>query len=129
MKIKGLDGKDYSLTATSHTNPIRPEASAKSKFQYNCGQILKEFLPNYVILEEVYLPGSSGLYLDFLIPKMRIALECHGEQHDKMVPFFHGDKRGFERAIARDAKKQEWCDLNGISLYIVRSEQELRELF
>ena len=44
------------------------------------------------------------------------------------MPFFHGDKKGFERSRARDERKRQWCELNEITLVEVRGTPTVEEL-
>lgn len=128
MKIKGLDGKEYVLDLRPNRNAQKERELCKSNLQYECGQLLKQRFPLDSILEEVHLPGCNNLYLDFLIPARRLAFEIHGSQHDKYVPFFHKTKEGYNASQTRDINKSKWCKLNNFELYVVRSEQELKEL-
>jgi hypothetical protein len=67
-------------------------------------------------MEEVGLPGSNGLRLDFYLPLRRLAIEAHGQQHYRYVMHFHGTMMGFLRSRERDQKKRDWCSINGIDL-------------
>ena len=84
----------------------------------------------YNIYEEVKLPGSvkpakkSVLYLDFFIPNAIMAVEVHGEQHFKYVPYFHKSKAGFAQAKKRDLDKKEWCRINEITLVELRWDED-----
>lgn len=128
MKVKGLDGRTYVLRANPGLHPLRSKDSCKSNIQYDCQQLLKEKFPLLPILEEVSLPGTGGLVLDFLLPAQRIAVEIHGRQHDVYVPHFHGSPEGFRQSQARDKMKAEFCRINGIELHTVRSLKEMRAL-
>lgn len=123
----GLDGKKYQLDNRPASYPLRSEAACKSKLQYRCGQILKNYLGMAPILEEVPIPGHNFI-IDFFMPTLGIALEVHGEQHDKYVPYFHKSKANFIASKNRDENKKTWCEINKISFYEIRSEKELRSL-
>lgn len=127
MKIKGLDNKDYVLNTAQSKHRMRSEKTCKSKLQYEIGQLIKNKYPMDTILEEVSLPGSSGLFVDFLIPSRRMAFEIQGRQHGEYVPFFHGDKRGFLDSKARDYNKELWCELNNIQLVYFSTSSEAEE--
>ncbi len=67
--------------------------------------------------EEVRLPGCpTELFLDFLLPQRRLALEVQGRQHREYVPHFHRTPAGYMAARKRDAMKLEFCELNGLIL-------------
>ena len=81
---------------------------------------------SYRILEEVKLPGSTlthrkgVLFLDFLIPQIKLAIEVHGKQHYEYTPFFHKNKAEFMLAKAKDEDKIEWCEINKVDLVILK---------
>lgn len=128
MKIRGLDGKEYVLDLRPNKNTLKDRELCRSNIQYECGQLLKQRFPLDTILEELHLPGSNNLYLDFLIPNRRLAFEIHGQQHDKYIPFFHKNKHEYNASQDRDSNKAKWCKLNNFNLYIIRSIEELKEL-
>lgn len=113
MKFKTTKGKEISIDVRPSNYPMRSEEECKSKCQYNIGQVLRGVFPSDIILEEFYVP-AEGIYIDFFIPRIKLAVEINGAQHDKYTPFFHGTKTGFTEAKNRDKKKAEWCRLNDI---------------
>ena len=115
MKVKGLDGKDYSLNLAKYVNNNR---SNLSSFHVEVRALLKELYPFEKILEEVAIPGSK-LFIDFFVAARKLAIEIHGNQHYEFVPFFHKDKTGFNKSRLRDNNKQLWCDINGVSLIVL----------
>lgn len=118
MKVIGLDGKEHILNYIAHSST----RENVSQYHAQARLLLKELFPLYQIYEEVTLPGTKtgvngkSLYADFFIPQLKIVIEVHGEQHYKFSPFYHKDKYDFVRAKARDVAKQEFCDLNNITL-------------
>ena len=122
MKVTGLNGREYNLDLKKYT--IQRESCS---FYHKIARVLlKEMFRGYNIYEEVKLPGSvkpskkSVLYLDFYIPNAIMAVEVHGQQHFKYVPYFHKSKAGFAMAKKRDLDKKEWCRVNGIDLVELR---------
>jgi hypothetical protein len=89
----------------------------KSSFHLKARTLIKECFPTIQILEEVPIQvrRSESYYLDFYIPMLKIAIEVHGEQHFKFVPFYHNNLLGFLKSQKRDREKKEWCELNNIS--------------
>lgn len=65
------------------------------------------------VYEEIPLPGSKKLALDFLVPGIGLAVEVQGEQHYEFNAHFHGTRLGFMKAQQRDKRKKEWCVNNG----------------
>ena len=133
MKVIGLNGREYNLDLKKY---IDNDRSKRSFYHLRAREIIKNIFRGYTILEEVKLPGTvkpakkSVLYLDFLIPNVRIGVEVQGQQHFKYTPFFHKSKAGFLRAKARDKAKAEWCEINDIELIALRydsSEEYWRE--
>ncbi len=123
MKIKGLDGKNYSLNLIDY-QILKDDERKKSDLHLEVRHFLKLFFPTNIICEEVYLPGSSGLYLDFLVPSLRIAVEAHGEQHFKFVKHFHGSVKGFLESRKRDEAKSKWCSINDINLVVLTGKDK-----
>lgn len=117
MKFRGLDGKIYSVDPYRRSIP-----PFKSKGQEDLDKQLKILLSGYHMVEEFCCPGTGGLKIDFFFPSLSIAFEFDGRQHGEYVPRFHGDRRGFARSQANDARKEEWCQLNEIRLYRVKQE-------
>lgn len=127
MKVKGLDGREYTLDTRQSQHKLRSEKACKSNLQFKCQQLIVERYPFDLILEEMHLPGcGNGLYLDFFLPQRKLAFEIHGKQHFTYTPFFHDSKLEFNRSVARDTNKRQWCDQNEIELIVVKDEKELR---
>lgn len=125
MKVKDLSGKTHSWNLVGYTVD-KNSSTAKSNPHLIARQLLKEEFPTDPILEEVPLPGEQ-LYFDFYLPRRKLAIEVHGEQHFKFVAFFHGDKNGFMRCMANDQRKIEWCKLNGIKILILKEVETVDE--
>lgn len=132
MKVTGLNGREYNLDLKKYAK----QRSRCSFYHKRARGLLAERFKGYSVYEEVKLPGSTNpakksvLYLDFYVPNAKIAVEVHGEQHFKFVPFFHKTKAGWLFAQMRDRQKAEWCELNEIELIVFRfdsSEDYWRE--
>ncbi len=123
MKVQGLNGRSYTIPLRNYMDNNR---SRVSFYHGQAREIMRDVFSGYSILEEVKLPGSvspskrSALFIDFLIPSLKIGVEVHGQQHFKYIPFFHKSKAGFMKAKARDRDKSEWCDINDIALVVLR---------
>lgn len=122
MKFKSLNNKEVRLEIVPAHYPVRTRAQCKSVGQHNLGrQIQKIYGLSALLLEEFPIPDER-LFLDFFMPHHNLAFEFHGVQHDKFNKFFHTDKQGFEKSVARDTRKRDWCKLNNIRLIEVRDE-------
>lgn len=123
----GLDGKKYPLDTRESRHPMREEGACKSKFQYECGQLIKAKWPNETILEEVSVPGHK-LIFDFFLPKVGIVFEIDGSQHKNFNKFFHGNRSNFVRSQVRDAQKATLCKNNRWILINIDSIDQLKEI-
>lgn len=135
MKIVGLNGREYTWNLTAY-DIFNDDKRKRSKYHLRARSLLKEIYSSYRILEEVKLPGStelhrkSVLYLDFYIPTLKRGFEVHGQQHYEYCSFFHKSMADFIKSQARDDDKTRWCELNGITLTILKyseSENEWRQ--
>ena len=115
MIVKDLNGNATNWNLTGHI--AKGRVKEKSSFHLAARKILIEIFPTLQILEEVPIPlrKSETLYLDFYLPLIKRAVEVHGEQHYKFIPFYHSSKMNFLKAQKRDNEKREWCEINGIS--------------
>lgn len=126
MKFIGLDGRTYHKSINPYKHGTKEKS--RSKIQNEMGIELSKILASYTILEEFPCYGSGGLYLDFFIPSLHIAIECDGRQHSEYVPFFHRNRSGFVKSKKNDDAKEEWCEINHITLYRVTSIEDLERI-
>lgn len=123
MIITGLDGKSYKWILKNQ------KKENCSSYHTSCRSLLKELFPLDTILEEVVLPGSFGLTVDFFVPIRRLGVEVQGEQHFKFIKHYHTDQFGFAAAIQRDKNKVRWFTLNSLNFVALNyswSENESR---
>ena len=125
MKVIGLNNREYNLNLKKYI--VRADdKTKKSKYHLQARELIKQIFSSYTILEEVKLPGSrdpskkSTLFLDFLVPGVKMAIEVHGQQHYEYSPFFHKTKAGFYQSLKRDEIKAEWCELNNFNLVVLK---------
>lgn len=117
VKVKGFDGRSHNLDLRN-SEPIG-ETRPRSSHHLEARKLLAQLFPADKRLEEIYLPGSGGLYVDFFLPNRAIMVEVHGEQHYKFNSFFHKTRLDFFKQLERDGKKEEWCELNNFTLIIL----------
>ena len=125
MKVTGLNGREYNIDLKKYIIK-NDDKTVKSKYHMAARKLLAEMFKGYTVLEEVKLPGSrcpskkSALFLDFFIPSLSLGIEVHGQQHYEFCKFFHKTKAGFLTAKKRDFIKEDWCELNGIELIVLK---------
>lgn len=128
MKFKTISGREIRMDILPERYPVRSREQCKSNGQYLLGRAVRGIYgTNALILEEFPLP-EERLWLDFYLPHHKLAFEYQGEQHDKFNKFFHGDKQGFKKSIARDERKRRWCEANEIILVEVRGTVTIEDL-
>lgn len=127
MTFKGLDGRAYNKRIDTKKYKRKKKASCRSKSQYELGKRLVQHFKGSTVLEEFPCYGTS-LHLDFFIPSLKTAFEYDGPQHYEFNEFFHKTKADFARTVKNDAKKEEWCDINGILLFRISDLDELDEI-
>lgn len=120
MRVIGLDGKEYKWNIGQYNR----QRVVVSKGHKRARDLLKSLFPMEVILEELTLPGCgrNSLYADFFLSGPLLMVEVHGRQHFEFNSFHYKSRADFVAAKARDAKKAEWCDINGIRLVILKDE-------
>ena len=112
MTVTGLDGRDYKLTLRV-ADPDRQVSSGHERAR----ALLSSLWPFDVVYEETFVPGCfTPLYLDFFLPRARLAVEVQGEQHRNFVPFFHAGRLAYLGQRRRDGRKREWAALNRVRL-------------
>jgi very-short-patch-repair endonuclease len=81
---------------------------------------LQQLFPCVDIYAEVYI---DGVYFDFLIPLLNIAIEVDGRQHDEFVEHFHKNAAIFGRYKRNDGKKESLCELNDFTLIRIKDAE------
>ena len=72
-------------------------------------------------------PDWLGLqHFDIYIPKLNIAIEYQGTQHQKPVDFFGGEE-AFMKGQERDARKKRLCEENGCKLFYVFPDDDINK--
>lgn len=129
MKVVGLNNRPYVIDIKKYIVKNN-DKKKRSSFHLLARELLRDMFSGYFVLEEVKLPGStcpskkSALFVDFLIPNFKMAVEVHGRQHYEYCQFFHKSKAGFLDQQRRDAIKEKWCDLNSITLIVLSYEDD-----
>lgn len=113
MKFVDTRGREHFIDLRPSKWKVKEEG--RGKYQSEVGEIVKALFPNELLLEEFPCLGE-GLFLDFFMPKKKIAVEVQGQQHSSYNAFFHKDKSDFILQQRRDVLKQRWCDANKIKL-------------
>lgn len=104
------------------------EGKSLSKFQKAAKDFLYDYWHNMYVFEEFPLVGTRQ-HFDIFNATQRIILELDGPQHNKFVPFFHGNRLKFTEQIKRDLMKDEFCERNNITLVRINNVSEINEQF
>jgi hypothetical protein len=64
----------------------------------------------------------EGLELDIYVPGKKLGIEYHGEQHFKPIDVWGGEK-ALAETQKRDAKKNNLCEKNNVTLIIFTYEE------
>ncbi len=124
MKFKGLDGRTHGISI----DRFKWNGRGRSKGEETLGNLLHELFPLSGIFHEFTCP-STRLRLDFFLPSLFLAFEFDGNQHEKFTPHFHKDRIGYAQSQTNDASKEQWCELNNITLVrVVENELDLETL-
>ncbi len=126
MKVVGFDGRQYSLSFSK--KPLEK----CSKGHARCRKLLKEVFPFDIIYEQVTLKGSKThrnkvLYADFIVPSQKEIIEVDGKQHDGFSSRFHGTKLGFLKSKTNDKIKEEYANINGLTLIRLKDSETEEE--
>ena len=79
---------------------------------------LEEAFPGHAFPRTRTVEWMGGLELDGYCEELKIAFEHQGVQHFKDSPFFHRKAGSLEAQQARDARKQDSCTENFVTLLI-----------
>ena len=97
-----------------------------SKLHKSVYTIVKECYPNESIRQEepIKVDGKT-LFLDIYIPRIKLAIECDGKQHDQYSQFYHGNAAGFAQQKKNDIAKREYCENQDITLVRIKYDDKL----
>ena len=110
-------------------------AFAKSKSSGSKAlKIILESLYDNVIEEATFdwlkNPNTgNNMYVDYYIPKINIAFEYDGQQHNKFVKYFFKTYRDFFYAVYRDRIKERLLSKHGIALIRIDFSEPLTEKY
>lgn len=120
MKLKTLDGFEYQWKKQNE----KAQGSV-SELHKNVRDILKTSFPILSFMEEVPIMvlKNRWLYFDFYIPLFNTAIEVHGEQHYKYVPYFHKDIHSYMQYRKNDMLKVDFCKINNIEIIELKYDE------
>jgi len=102
-------------------------STSRSKFQFSVKKFLEPYWSRHVVFEEFPIVGTK-MSLDFFNANEKVAIEVQGDQHTKYVPYFHGGhKVNYLSQLQRDNDKLKFCDINGIKLVEIYSNDIIDE--
>lgn len=119
MKFLSTRGGIAKIDIRQSRWPRKSKEDSKSYFQWRVGQIIDDVFPDEVVLEEFSIP-MERLFVDFFLPRKKIVIEAHGNQHFTYNKFFHGSWENFTMSKLRDKRKELWCEINNLRLVIIK---------
>ncbi|MGO9468913.1 MAG: hypothetical protein ACLQVF_32700 [Isosphaeraceae bacterium] len=96
---------------------------AETTLYYQIRTAFKDF----EVLQHAQPRWIGRQHLDIYIPQAKVALEYQGDQHERPVDFFGGEKV-WKQTIKRDAAKLEKCLEAGVILIYVREGYDLEAI-
>lgn len=88
---------------------------------------LTDAFSDHQVLQHARPSWLGRQHLDVFFPELAVAVEFQGEQHDRPIDFFGGQK-AFEENQRRDKKKRAACKRNGVELIEVRKGYDIVQL-
>ncbi|MEP1441851.1 MAG: hypothetical protein ABJK39_02450 [Hyphomicrobiales bacterium] len=88
---------------------------------------LKDEFKSIQVIQHARPSWLGRQHLDVYLPELSVAVEFQGEQHDRPIEFFGGQK-AFEENQKRDKRKRAACKRNNIKLFEVREGYDLNQL-
>lgn len=98
-----------------------------SKGEKQLLEVLRKEFPGFVIKPQVtlHVGPKKALYVDALIPGLKLAFEIDGRQHDEFVPFFHKTQKKFRGAMLNDKAKLEALEYLGYVLIKFKENESI----
>lgn len=102
---------------------------AASKGEILLEAILHQLFPHYIVQKQVAIKvrPKVTLFVDILIPSLKLAFEFDGRQHFQQIPFFHATKKDFEVSKQRDTLKSRALSDMGYTLIRIKYSENLDE--
>jgi hypothetical protein len=88
---------------------------------------IREAFPAHDVQHHASPKWLGRQHLDIFIPKLKVAIEYQGRQHDEPVEYFGGEE-AFKKTKRRDARKRRLCEEKGVRLLHVRPGYSLEEV-
>lgn len=124
MKFKNIYGRYVNKNITPYI--VKWGEKVGSNAQTNVKNFFEPFWCGQVVCEEFPVLGSR-MRCDLINFTKKIAVETHGQQHDKFVPFFHKTRTNFKKSFKRDLVKYNWLEENGFQVIEV-FDHEIKDL-
>ena len=88
---------------------------------------INSWLKNEEVIPHARPDWLKPQHLDIFIPRLNLAIEYQGLQHDQPVAYFGGEK-AYQETKKRDAKKKRLCKKNNINLVYVKEGYRFDEV-
>jgi hypothetical protein len=113
MKFKNIYGREVNKNIIPYI--VNWQKKVGSNAQTNVKKFFAQYWAGHIVCEEFPVLGSK-MRCDLINFTKKIAIETHGQQHDKFVPFFHKNRTNFKNSCKRDLVKHNWLELNGFKV-------------
>lgn len=87
-------------------------------------QVLRRLLKGIEVQQHARPTWLEPQHLDVYVPAAGIAVEYMGQQHFGPLEFFGGEM-AFQEVLARDQRKAQLCEANGVRLIYVRFDEDM----
>jgi len=106
MRLRNLQGRDCTVSHKPHLIDWDPKREVSGP-QGEVKRFLRPYWERDIVLEELPIPGSR-LRLDLVNVNQGIVVEVSPFSSHSFNPFFHKSLAGFQNALKRDIKKEDW---------------------
>lgn len=119
---KGTWSKSYFYDNYKLSNKAPNTSSLKvSKGEVECRRVLEKFFTGYKFPNKrpEFMKNqitNKNLEMDCYCSELGLAVEYHGQQHYKYIPFFHSNIDKFRTQQYRDLLTRDLCQKNNIKL-------------
>lgn len=87
-------------------------------------RIVRDIFPSEEVIHQASPEWLGRQRLDIFVPRLKLAVEYHGQQHFEPVDFFGGET-GLHATQVRDARKAVLCAEHGVRLITFHYDEEL----
>lgn len=129
LKLEGYNVGDEQELELVANNMVRkelgfPPVGEKWVTETELYRIIKSLFPNEKVIHHYRDKWLEGLELDIYIPRKKLGVEYHGEQHFKAIDAWGGGE-ALAKTQERDIKKRKLCKRNNVLLVVFTYEENI----